>query len=230
MEAGRFQKANDQTAFSNPLDLCHQPPDFGERQYKSRTLKRRFGVPQVEAGRFQIGRSKAFLSSTRIVSVIKSSFTIDLICTTRRRIPTNTNTSQGPDKGNLVSFRWRQEGPDRTEQGLPGTIQSSLPSPLICAKIRRIPASASTNPGFTKGDLVFFRWRQDGSRSDGARPSCAPGCLSGPKETIQLPLGCLQGGWLDEIALPGTTPVRRSRLRLVPACPVIGSGHVLHDL
>ena len=38
----------DQIAFLNYLDLHHKSPDSGERQYKSRTRERRFGVPVEE--------------------------------------------------------------------------------------------------------------------------------------------------------------------------------------
>ena len=44
--------ARDQNVYLNCLDLYHEAPDYGERRYKSSTLKRRFD-PTRRAGAAQ---------------------------------------------------------------------------------------------------------------------------------------------------------------------------------
>ena len=76
----------------------------------------------------------------------KSSFSIALMCTTRRRIPASLSRNQGPAKGDLIRVVHSGGGSVFCHAlGRIGGTKSSVSIALICTTSCRLPASFNSN-------------------------------------------------------------------------------------
>ena len=105
-------------------------------------------------------RDARFIISTSPQRTGKPICPIALICTTRCRTPASASTDQGPNKGELIPSRRCTRGRGcslHLLQTSEGGTNRLFEIAWICTTCRRIPASASTNQGTEKGDLIPFR-------------------------------------------------------------------------
>ena len=81
-------------------------PDSGERQYKSRTSKRRFGPNLVCTSRRYTASYECGDTTDDANGHCQIKSSIASMCTTDPRILAGASTNQGPEKGDLILFRY----------------------------------------------------------------------------------------------------------------------------